>query len=295
MKFRDNHVCYLEITTFIGMSIGAVHFYASFYFREEKIDFNRTLDSKSAKRFNKERGERDNFYKKGSQVNAWESREEIIEEALRAYKTHFPAAKLLVEGQHSYVDPHLVLDGPAITMRKCNDIYDSCEAIGWWDDEDQREYMEELSGEWWDIINALAYPDSEVGPRVVQSPNEAPEINPFPVVENPPEQTPEERRAEREREHQKRVEWKESLETMEVTLTFRRAWSPEQKKGYIDFFWASCDVSGEDGKEVGSIKADSSASTWVFDNASGEGWTAFADDIWYSVQAALEKRRLVQA
>ena len=121
---------YLKITSWAGISIGAIHFCGELKARNPYrcIELSNTLTITSAKRLNKHR--RDDFrgedwnYRAGMKVNGFDTEQEIIDLAIKTYKTHFPEATILILGDPVYAEPQEIIDGKKSVIVKANKLRD---------------------------------------------------------------------------------------------------------------------------------------------------------------------------
>jgi len=109
-------VIHLEITTWAGMSIGAIHYYGKLVGEDEqgeykKVEVEKGMTAREARAMNKLDGTR-GLYKAGSTTSRFDRREQVIERALEIWKDHFPEGEILLIGSSSTVDPQEVLVGP---------------------------------------------------------------------------------------------------------------------------------------------------------------------------------------
>jgi len=115
---------YLKITSWAGISIGAIHFYGELRARNPYrcVELSNTLTVASAKRLNRHR--RDDFrgedwnYRAGMKVNGFDTEQEIIDLAIKTYKTHFPEGTVLILGDPVYAEPQKIIDGPKSAIKK---------------------------------------------------------------------------------------------------------------------------------------------------------------------------------
>ena len=126
---------YLKITSWAGTSIGAIHFYGELRARNPYrcVELSNTLTVASAKRLNRHR--RDDFrgedwnYRAGMKVNGFDTEQEIIDLAIKTYKTHFPEGTVLILGDPVYAEPQKIIDGPKSAIKKADKLrakYEEC-------------------------------------------------------------------------------------------------------------------------------------------------------------------------
>ena len=114
---------YLKITSWAGTSIGAIHFYGELRVRNpyRAIELKRTLTTASARRLTKQHG-KDFQYRVGYQTIGFETEQEIIDLAIKTYKTHFPEATVLILGDPVYAEPQKIIDGPKSVIKKAEGL-----------------------------------------------------------------------------------------------------------------------------------------------------------------------------
>src|SRR3990167_6329937 len=121
---------YLKITSWAGISIGAIHYYGELKARNpyRAIELNRTLTAASARRLTKQHG-KDFQYRAGYETIGFETEQEIIDLAIKTYKTHFPEATVLILGDPVYAEPQKIIDGPKSAIKKADKLrakYEEC-------------------------------------------------------------------------------------------------------------------------------------------------------------------------
>ena len=138
---RQSEIVHLEINTWAGTAIGAVHYYG------ELIGYSPYLNVKVQTRLTKKRADKlnNNYHLKHPGAEHWEIFEpgdmsdkydtpsQVKRVALRMYKRHFPKAKILLLGNPAYHEVKLVLDGPRSFKEVSRLAYKQCELLGWYD------------------------------------------------------------------------------------------------------------------------------------------------------------------
>lgn len=171
-KYKYNYdkrppAVFLEIQSWVGLSIGAQHYYGKLGLsdrtlewkerHEKEVQVQKPMTSKEAKERNKaEHIEGSSWrWKKGDMTHGFATEKELRERALVIWKEHFPEYNLLLEGTTSTLDPCLVIDAPPEFMEQGNVIVAGCESNNWWEgDEDA---MEKLSQQWDKLITAFPF------------------------------------------------------------------------------------------------------------------------------------------
>src|SRR3990172_9893739 len=129
-------IVYLEILSFIGIGIGASHYYGSLWgYKDgemEKVKLIFILTTRGAAKLNKLHG-KGSGYHAGMEWHGFDSQEAIIKLAKQTYKEHFPHANILISGSIAVADPQPVLDGPAEFMERVNKWVEEADRINWYD------------------------------------------------------------------------------------------------------------------------------------------------------------------
>lgn len=131
MAIDRSKVIYLDIKTWMGYSVGAEHYMGTLrcYEPYKTVEMQNKLTSRQAKTINKKT--RTNLWQAGTMDERFESEDEIIEQARKEYKTHFPDAKILILGDSGYKAKR-VLDGPPPdVIKRCNTLWELEERIPW--------------------------------------------------------------------------------------------------------------------------------------------------------------------
>lgn len=143
-----DRIVYLEISSWVGISLGATHCYGDLWSNGERYPMRKKLTPREAIALNKKH-EWDQ-YRGGDLYSGFDSHSEITLIALETYKTHFPQADILVLGRSCVAEPQKILDGPPEIKEKVNAWYEEAEKIDWYDG-DQEERMEKISNEFWEF------------------------------------------------------------------------------------------------------------------------------------------------
>lgn len=136
----------LEISSFEGISDGAVHYYGKLCYNSEfpKVELQRKLNKRNIGKFRKE------FYHIGDVTTRFNSENHVIRAAKRIWKKLFPNALVLLVGSSSILDPQKCIDGDPVLRKKINDYYRRAEEIGGYEGNMKEmtkisnEYMEEI-------------------------------------------------------------------------------------------------------------------------------------------------------
>ena len=149
-------VIYLKITTWRGMSLGAVHYYGklnSNNYDDKSIELRKKMTSHEAAKLNKLHGY-GSLYKAGSSTEGFDTKDEIIELAMREFKNHYPNVRILILGDAVYSEPKKILwceEEPGI-IEIVDNMISECKEINWWEGNNPKR-MDQLSDNWEQILN----------------------------------------------------------------------------------------------------------------------------------------------
>jgi len=158
-----NKIVWLKITSFVGISPGAVHIYGEL-FRDgnfDGVDLTRTLTVAAARKLNKwyrqqSGGAGSGFtYRAGGTTTGFENEEEVVALAITTYKDHLPGAEVLIKGHQAFADPQPVLDGPPDVMELGNRLANEAEALDYWALRKNHGRMDQLCAEWDKLMHTL--------------------------------------------------------------------------------------------------------------------------------------------
>jgi hypothetical protein len=142
---------YLDISTWRGLSIGAVHYYGqlkSYGKSYRQIVLMRKVTPAVVDELTDADG--NCSYKVGWETERWRSKRALRQAAIRYFKKHYPIeGALLIEGQSAYAEPQPVLCGPKTVKDAINKLCRQAERCGYWDNE---ETMGRICNEWEKLI-----------------------------------------------------------------------------------------------------------------------------------------------
>lgn len=160
----QNRCCMLDITSFVGTSIGAEHYYARLKMHgvEKDVELKHTLTQKEATYLNKKDKGYGAFgrYKTGEKVHRFDTEAEIRRVAIAEYKQHFPQAIGLMEGSFGSCQPKPILDGLDSIAPRVNqlakDLEECYPTTGWKRDIIDMPRFKAICHEWEDLMTTVA-------------------------------------------------------------------------------------------------------------------------------------------
>jgi hypothetical protein len=166
---------YLKVHTYVGSATvyWAKHWQGTLFCGEDRegIPVTYNMTQGDADKSNKDDGPYGcggamGAYKAGEESTRFLSREVLIAAVEACWQSHYPQAKVLIEGENCVIEPQAVLIGPKEIKDRINVLYAECEALGWWEDDhdaevDQR--VDEWMRIWKDQIEPLAVDYTSTG------------------------------------------------------------------------------------------------------------------------------------
>lgn len=121
---EDKDEVYIEITSFIGVSIGAKHYYGHLIGYKDgeytSIELYNCLSAREARKLNRDSWF-DAAFREGDMYAGFDTKDDIINLALVKWKHYFPDASILVLGDIAYGKPQEVLVGPEDYKKQINE------------------------------------------------------------------------------------------------------------------------------------------------------------------------------
>jgi len=129
----------LEISSWVGVSIGAQHAYGSLHFYDAELEYrrirlSRKLTKETAEKLNEQRNEdrSDNLarFVSGDETECFDTYAHVRRTAKRVWKALCPDAVVLLEGSWAVCDPQKCIAGPDEIRKEINRLYRKGVAIG---------------------------------------------------------------------------------------------------------------------------------------------------------------------
>jgi len=146
---------YLHITSWIGVSVGAQHYYAQLQDDtdyDRRIDLTRILTPAQAARAN-----RDSFFrvKAGQESKGFDSQDEIRTLAVKVWQEYFPDGDILLEGDWGTAEPLRILVWPKHPelIDEANRVWSQFEKISGYQYEKNLDAADRLTEMWESILD----------------------------------------------------------------------------------------------------------------------------------------------
>ena len=129
MSARDR-VVMIYVSSFRGISVGAVHWYGSLHGREpyKRFELTRTLSAEDAQKLNAAR--REDCWHDGSRINGFDTPADVLKAGRAVWKRKFPGADILLSGHYASADPEEPIDGPEAVLKQLRDIWERFHDLG---------------------------------------------------------------------------------------------------------------------------------------------------------------------
>ena len=150
---------YLKITSYVGSATvyWAKHWQGTLTSSEDREGFpvTYTMTQDEADESNKGDGPYDfggamGAYSEGDESTRFLSADRLRDAALACWQTHYPKAKVLIEGEVNCYMPQPIWAGPPEIEARVNAIWVECEGLDWWESGNDAE-VDKLVDEWMHI------------------------------------------------------------------------------------------------------------------------------------------------
>lgn len=152
----DNaHIVYLEIHSWVGTALGASHYYGELKDRDKTVQLKTKLTHRQATKLNRDKEFKD--FKAGDETTGFDSKELLIKEALKQWKSEFPHSTLLVEGRSSVSGPQEIIEGPDELKKAVNPLAQRADQIDWYTYRKHETEMQSLNDQWEKLMLKFGY------------------------------------------------------------------------------------------------------------------------------------------
>lgn len=143
---KEKHIVFLTISSFVGISAGAKHYYGRLEHLQggNSPDVTYKMTKAEADLFN---GRKRLGYRKGEESTRFSTRRKVINAAKKQFKIHFPKATVLILGRPAVCAPFEVLVGPKEFKEKMTKLAKRYDKLNWGRVVD-REEIEEILHSW---------------------------------------------------------------------------------------------------------------------------------------------------
>jgi hypothetical protein len=304
-------VVILDVSSYAGSSIGAVHTYGQLIHtmdnNRKKVTVERPMTAAEAKTENKKDRDRgfEMMHKPGQITSRLRDEEDVIEVALGMWEEHFPYAQVLLMRREWSSEPGKILASPDEKVAlNLNVLWvDYLQAIdeGWGDDE-----IIEVTNLWRnDLNNFLAsLPEMEYVPEPDVEEHDWNMADFLMREAKLRKEKEEERKKHLEKQERQRAEaraefkaWcaEQEFEEIEITVKARTTIIEKEDgtaRGYLMFFMAATDVYSDDGEErLGAVKSGMDASVWLNHKSIKHPYQIKTQDLWYAFMVALDAKQ----
>lgn len=147
---------HLEITSWRGISFGAMHYYGNIIIHDpafQKIPVMRKVTKSVQAELAAQDGETDYFtYEIGSETERWRSKESLRRAAIKWFKKNASIENsILIEGSSSTCEPQLIIYGKEPFKSAINALYERREELDWDNKEDEEE-LDKICDQWKTVI-----------------------------------------------------------------------------------------------------------------------------------------------
>ena len=151
--WADN-IAHLDISSWVGISIGADHVYGKICYQGDEISVMRILTKEDAHRLNIKDKTEIGFamYSEGEECKRFDTRSELIKKAIEIVKEKYPQVDLLLRGSGASVSCNEALWGKdQQKVDRINKLYREADKLDFYSGKDD-DRMEELDDEFEKIV-----------------------------------------------------------------------------------------------------------------------------------------------
>lgn len=142
----NNKIVVLHISSYAGISAGAIHCYGSLNCRDKRIELKQKVTEKNVLSLSM----RDFKYEIGTMTERFECEEDVRVIARRQWRKFFPDAVLLLEGSAACGDPQRCLVGPVDLKKEINRLKKAGEKVGGYEGDEKG--MTKISDEYMNLL-----------------------------------------------------------------------------------------------------------------------------------------------
>lgn len=153
MSLWPDNVAHLNISSWVGISIGASHCYGNLHYNGEQIKINRILTQTNIDKLNGyDRNNVYGCYEVGDECGRFDTRQEIIDLAIKIIKKDYPQVDLLLARDGASVSVNEVYWGKDKKLiDRINELYEEADELEYYSGKDDVR-MEELDDEFQELV-----------------------------------------------------------------------------------------------------------------------------------------------
>ena len=148
-----NTIIHLNISSWVGLSIGAVHTYGKLYFKDDRVEIKKKLTQIEADILNiKEDTKTFGGYQEGDMCSRFDNEKEVIDLAIKLIEKEYPQVDLLLSGNRSSVSVNEAFWGKDKKLvDKINELYKEADSLDFYSGKDDVR-MQELDDNFQELL-----------------------------------------------------------------------------------------------------------------------------------------------
>jgi hypothetical protein len=148
MSIWPDNIGHLNISSWIGVSIGAVHVYGNLHYNWNRTEIKRNLTQEEANKINKKEDmiNATYHYKKGDECGRFDTEKEIIDLTIKLLEKEYPQVDLLLSGDGASVSVNKAFWGKDKKLvDKINELYKEADKLDFYSgkDDDRMEVLDD--------------------------------------------------------------------------------------------------------------------------------------------------------
>jgi hypothetical protein len=155
MSIWPDNIAHLNITSWVGISIGAVHVYGKLRYKDwDYIEIKRVLTQAEANKINKKEDmiNATYHYRKGDECGRFDTEKEIIDLTIKLLEKKYPQVDLLLSSDGASVSVNKAFWGKDKKLvNRINELYEEADKLDFYSGKDD-DRMEELDYEFEKLV-----------------------------------------------------------------------------------------------------------------------------------------------
>lgn len=145
-------IAVVEITSWIGMSMGAEHYYGELWMHGKKIELKHRLTKAEALKRNTK--DPSFAWRAGIMVSGFATEKKVRTIAVELCRKD-SGVKLLLEGMYAVADVQKAVYGDPVIVAKINELYARADVIGFWDHNEHEDEMYDIDAEFDQVLKGI--------------------------------------------------------------------------------------------------------------------------------------------